>query len=453
VEDFEIYNNTTNRIYSTWMQGGGGKVGYDSCDFAEVTIIHGGLQSMPFDYNNVLSPFDSNAARTFTSPQDWTVEGVKSLELWYRGWPATVGSFTGADPYTITASGEDIWNVPDLRGIGYHDEFHYAYKQVTAATTVPRYGGGTFTGVRISAKVESISSNTSPWAKAGVMIRQSLDPNSTHGLICITPDPCNGDFFEYRLATGDVSGPTTGGNEPDIIAPYWVGLDLDATTGRIRAYRSPDNVTWTQVGNFQIPTNPAMTLPVYVGLAVTSHNAAETCTAEFSNVSIVAGAAGAWSHQDVGIKNNVAAPLYVTLQDDATVGGDIATVTSTDSNMVLQKTWQAWDIALNDFKVNNPNLNLDKIKKITVGVRPATPNGTGTLYFDDIRLYPPRCMFGRTPDFNGDCFVDYNDLDILTDNWLLLPADPNIDLNKDTKINFKDYAIFASKWLSAALWP
>jgi hypothetical protein len=160
-----------------------------------------------------------------------------------------------------------------------------------------------------------------------------------------------------------------------------------------------------------------------------------------------------WNHQDVGIKSNVAAPLYVTLQDDATVGGDTATVTHTDSNMVLQNTWQAWDIALNDFKVNNPNLNLEKIKKITLGVGPATPNGTGTLYFDDIRLYPPRCMFGRTPDFTGDCFVDYNDLDILTNNWLWSPADPNIDLSKDNIINFKDYAILANKWLQAALWP
>jgi len=456
VDDFEGYNNDSNIIQNTWMKGGGGTVGYPDPNYAEVTIVHGGTQSMPFDYNNVGSPYDSNATRTFVDPCDWTAEGVKSLELWFRGWPASVGSWVeSSGTHTITASGEDIWNVPDLRGTGYHDEFHYAYKEVTAATTVPKYGGGTFTGVRIAAKVESIT-NTNAWAKAGVMIRQSLDPNSTHGLTCIAPDPCNGVFFEYRLAAGDISGPTTGGNVPAITTPYWVGLDLETTTGRLRAYHSPDNITWTQVGTFQIPTNPTMTLPVCVGLAVTSHNPAATGTAVFSNVAITAGAAGTWKNQDVGIKSNVPAPLYVTLQDDATVGGDIATVTHTDPDMVLQNTWHAWDIALNDFKVNNPSLNLEKIKKITLGVGhiPADPCGTGTLYFDDIRLYLPRCMPNLTPDFYGDdCFVDFNDLWVLADNWLTSPADPDIDLTKDGEINFEEFAILASEWLEAALWP
>ncbi len=62
-------------------------------------------------------------------------------------------------------------------------------------------------------------------------------------------------------------------------------------------------------------------------------------------------------------------------------------------------------------------------------------------------------MPGLTPDFTGDCFVDYDDLDILTNNWLLLPANPNIDLYKDNAINFKDYAVLANKWLQTALWP
>ncbi|GAH79671.1 unnamed protein product, partial [marine sediment metagenome] len=246
----------------------------------------------------------------------------------------------------------------------------------------------------------------------------------------------------------------TGGNVPDINAPYWVALDLDIDYGTIKAYRSPDNSTWTYIEFAHSFDPPMEDLPVYVGLAVTAHNTAATCTAEFSNVTITAGAAGTWKNQDIGIKSNVAAPLYVTLQDDESVGGDTATVTHTDPNIVLQNTWQAWDIALNDFKDDNPSLNLEKIKKITLGVGPADPCGTGTLYFDDIRLYPPRCMPNLTPDFDGDdCFVDYNDLRVLADNWLSSPADPNIDLSKDGKINFEEFAILASEWFEAALWP
>ncbi|MFA5292709.1 MAG: hypothetical protein WC496_06705 [Phycisphaerae bacterium] len=447
VEDFEFYNNTSRKIYNTWIQGGGGKVGYDTNDRAEISIIHGGLQSMPFDYNNLVSPYDSNATRTFTSSRDWTAESVKSLELWVRGWPISVGSFTGSDPYTITASGEDVWNVPDLRGSKYHDECHYAYKKVTA--------GDEYDYVTIIAKVNSIS-NTSPWAKAGVMVRQSLDPNSKNGFMCITPEM--GAAWQYRENDANLSTSYDYYTRPaytglkDINAPYWVKLEIDTYFGYVDAYYSADGSIWHHVDGAGYPT---ITLPLYVGLAVTAHNSAATCTAEFSDVSIIAGTASSWGHQDIGIKSNIAAPLYVTLQDDSTVGGDKATVTQTDPNMVIQNTWQAWDIDLNDFKVNNPNLNLEKIKKITLGVghRSGDPYGKGTLYFDDIRLYLPRCMPGKTPDFNGDCFVDYDDLREMAGKWLSSPVDPDVDLNDDSKINFQDFAILASQWYEAALWP
>ena len=43
---------------------------------------------MPMDYNNVNSPFYSEATREFAPVQDWTVDGVDSLSLWFRGYPA-----------------------------------------------------------------------------------------------------------------------------------------------------------------------------------------------------------------------------------------------------------------------------------------------------------------------------------------------------------------------------
>jgi hypothetical protein len=454
VDDFESYTNTSPKRIGDpngWINGGGGTVGYPNSDYAEITIVHGGLQSMPFDYNNVGSRHDSNATRTFVDPCDWTAEGVKSLELWFRGWPASVGSWVeSSGTHTITASGEDIWNVPGLRKTGgYHDEFHYAYKEIT---------GDAGPLVTIIAKVESVS-NTNSWAKAGVMIRQSLDPNSKNGFMCITPDM--GAAFQYRVIDANVSTSydyQMSGYESmaDINAPYWVKLEIytDITEyGNLWAYYSANGTDWELV----ISDSPVLaispTLPIYVGLAVTAHDAAATCTAEFSNVSITAPGMtiSSWSHQDIGIKSNIAAPLYVTLQDDNSVS-HTATVTHPDPNIVLQSTWQAWDIALSDFT----GVDLAKIKKITLGVGyiPADPCGRGTLYFDDIRLYLPRCMPNRTGDFNGDCFIDYDDLWILASNWLSSPADPNIDLYyKDNKINFKDYAILANKWFKAALWP
>jgi hypothetical protein len=83
----------------------------------------------------------------------------------------------------------------------------------------------------------------------------------------------------------------------------------------------------------------------------------------------------------------------------------------------LQNTWQEWDIPLSYFT----DVDLTKIQKVTVGVgNRSSPVGVGTIYVDDIRLYIPRCMPGTVPDpTSGDCLVDYQDLNILTNNWLI----------------------------------
>jgi hypothetical protein len=92
VEDFESYTdeeNTNSRIYETWIDGftnnTGSTVGHATAPFAEQRIVNGGRQSMPLDYNNVIAPFYSEAVRTWSQPQDWTVNGVDTLTLHLRG--------------------------------------------------------------------------------------------------------------------------------------------------------------------------------------------------------------------------------------------------------------------------------------------------------------------------------------------------------------------------------
>jgi hypothetical protein len=415
VEDFEKYTNTSpNIICETWKDGlgfggpgngTGSKAGYRDPDYAEVTIIHGGKQSMPVDYNNAKLPYYSEVDRTFDTTQDWSAYGVKALTLWLKGYPSPpLGTFveSPAGTYTMTASGTDIWNVPDIRKpTSYHDEFHYAYTQTSG-------------NCLIMAKVESVS-NTDGWAKAGVMVRSSTDANSPHAMMCITPG--NGASFQYRSVT---AGASTNTDQTGITAPYWVAIERQGDM--FYGACSPDGSNWTTVGQMTI----TMTDPVYIGLSLTAHNAAATCTAVFTNVSINQSPPQLTSHQDIGLKNNTAAPLYVILQDSSQ---NTATVTNPDPNAVLTNTWQPWDIALEDFA----DVNLAAIKKITIGVgnrsAPA-PGGTGTLYFDDICLYPPRCMPDRVKgDLNNDCFTDYTDLDILADNWLItLPSSLNSGL-------------------------
>ena len=161
--------------------------------------------------------------------------------------PAFVETASGS--ILMNAIGTDIW--------GNADQFRFAYKTLN--------GNGTMV-----ARVESLY-NSNVWAKGGVMIRQSIEPGSTHAFMAITPGGSgagNGASFQQRLAADGAS--TNNDNTGAVVAaPYWVKIERNGNnfTGSI----SPDGKTWTQLGTAQTIT---MTGPVLIGLAVCSHDAA-----------------------------------------------------------------------------------------------------------------------------------------------------------------------------------
>jgi len=98
IDDMESYNDllpddypdTANRIYDSWWDGwkdpaNGSQVGHLDPPFAEQTIVHSGLQSMPFAYNNAVGK--SETTFTLTDKRDWTVKGVNTLTIWFYGDP------------------------------------------------------------------------------------------------------------------------------------------------------------------------------------------------------------------------------------------------------------------------------------------------------------------------------------------------------------------------------
>jgi len=121
-----------------------------------------------------------------------------------------------------------------------------------------------------------------------------------------------------------------------------------------------------------------------------------------------------------GDPNNSAEPLYVAAQDSL---GKITVVVHDDPGAVQLSGWQEWNIDLKEFA--NAGLNLSSVKKMYIGVGNRTApqaGGTGTLYFDDIRLYPPRCrpsVAKPAASINGDCIVDDVDLQIMAQDWLV----------------------------------
>ena len=106
VDDMESYNDInegeegSNRIYNAWVDGyndptNGSVVGHP---FAEQTIVHGGLQSMPLEYDNAAGK--SEATLTLTDTRDWTENGVSTLVIWYIGDAANA-----AEPMYVVLNG------------------------------------------------------------------------------------------------------------------------------------------------------------------------------------------------------------------------------------------------------------------------------------------------------------------------------------------------------------
>lgn len=144
--------------------------------------------------------------------------------------------------------------------------------------------------------------------------------------------------------------------------------------------------------------------------------------------------------------------MYVGVQDS---NGNYAEVRygdyGEDMNDLKVAEWHQWNIVLSYLH----DVNLAGVEKIHIGFggrdNSTVPGGEGMVYFDDIRLYPPVCLWPPPADLNCDCVVNYKDLKIMADEWLsvsLLMA----DLYPDGRTNLRDYALLAAGWLEEGAW-
>ena len=205
---------------------------------------------------------DNAGAVSTSSAVSVTVNGTTTLPApWLRTDIGNVGiagdaSFSSG-VFTVRGSGTDIWDNVDA--------FQYVYQ--------PLNGNG-----QITARVTSIQFSDG-WAKAGVMIRETLTPGSRHASMFLTAG--NGLAFQRRTATSGISEHSSGGGG---VAPFWVRIVRSGNL--MSAYRSTDGLSWVQVGS---TTTISMSTNVFIGLAVTSHNNSTSCAATFDNVSVSTG--------------------------------------------------------------------------------------------------------------------------------------------------------------------
>ena len=201
------------------------------------------------------------AGLAVTSHQDGTLARAvfSDVVISQTAWTGrAIGSGTGSSTsdgvvFNVSGRGADIW--------GTSDAFYF----------VQAPASGNF---EMTVRVRSVS-NTHAWAKAGVMIRESLAANARHAFMLISAG--KGVSFQYRIDTGGQTfqvTPATG------TAPAWVRLTR--IDNRIDALWSANGSTWNSLGFVSIP----MTDNVFIGLPVASHNTAATATAVFDDVRV-----------------------------------------------------------------------------------------------------------------------------------------------------------------------
>jgi len=174
-----------------------------------------------------------------------------ALDIGLVGVPGSSESSGGT--FTINGSGDDI--------AGLADKFQYMQQPING-------------DCEIRACVMDVK-NTASWAKAGVMIRESLDTNSTFAMVAVTPG--QGITFERRDNTGAWHNSTT---IAGLTAPYWVRVVRNGNT--FAGYLSTNGLSWKPIDSDTI----SMSASVHIGLAVTSHNDGTICTATFKDVLI-----------------------------------------------------------------------------------------------------------------------------------------------------------------------
>lgn len=234
-------------------------VSYSSSNTSVATVSSSGLVTAQGAGSTTITVTTADGG--FTDTSSINVTGSSSLPSPWQttdvgGVSASGSASASGGVFSIQGSGADIW--------GTADEFRFVYQTLN--------GDG-----ELIAQVNSIS-YTHPWAKAGVMIRETLDAGSKHAMTVVTP--ANGVSFQRRTADDGISYHTTISGQT---APQWLRIVRSGST--FTSYYSSNGSNWTEIGSISI----SMSSSALVGLCVTSHNDGTLTAASVDNVSLSSG--------------------------------------------------------------------------------------------------------------------------------------------------------------------
>lgn len=157
--------------------------------------------------------------------------------------------------FTIEAGGSDIWSGSD--------EFAFLNQKTTEDQA-------------LSARILT-QTPTEPWAKTGLMMRESTAPDSRFVMLCITPG--NGISLQWRESVG---GSCDKKNLGEAELPVYFKLSKSGTT--FKAYKSADGKQWHLLDD--ISFKQPLTQTYLIGLEVTAHSSHSLNLSKFDQVKL-----------------------------------------------------------------------------------------------------------------------------------------------------------------------
>lgn len=157
--------------------------------------------------------------------------------------------------YTVTGGGENMW--------GKTDAFHFVWRRVSG-------------DVALSAGVSLQGTTGNEHRKAGLMIRQGLGPSDMFADVLVHGDGLTA--LQYR----EKAGAETQEVRAEMVSPPFVKLERHGNTFTL--FVGDEKRHFTRVGSAVVELRD----PVYVGLAVCSHDANALETAVFRQVDVKA---------------------------------------------------------------------------------------------------------------------------------------------------------------------
>lgn len=192
--------------------------------------------------------------------------------------PEILGTLTSADigtvgiPGSVTPDGNSILVSASGVGIGSEqDAFGYLYR----ASNQPG---------SLTARIAEVS-GTNPTVTAGLMMRQTLEPDSPHVMLAVTPS--QGITLESRYQVGLHTPVYSVSNTPGSV-PYWLKLDwsgpwFGVDFALMNLSTSFDGITWSSVAFAPVNLSQGS---AYFGLCVASRDDSTLATVRFDNVSV-----------------------------------------------------------------------------------------------------------------------------------------------------------------------